>query len=157
MQCHGYAYPDRSHAVRLLMPVVAALTLACSLGTQPGPGQHHFLIPPGEVELAEGQAVEVGLPNAPSTLFITFDRVSSDSRCPADVQCVWAGDAAVLLSLSGEASGEVTLHFPTATVGPTSAEIGQYRIELKAVAPTPLIHSPRPRRYRITLAISWRE
>ena len=35
----------------------------------------------------------------------------SDSRCPADVQCVWAGNAKVDLKVSGLESGDKVLSF----------------------------------------------
>ena len=32
-------------------------------------------------------------------LTVTFDRVAADSRCPVDVQCIWEGDATVVLGV----------------------------------------------------------
>src|SRR5690242_16769885 len=40
---------------------------------------------------------------------LTFERVQSDSRCPMDALCVWAGDATVAVTLAptkGSASSQ---------------------------------------------------
>src|SRR5213595_3393904 len=50
-----------------------------------------------EVKLNVGQKLTV----PETSLRITFTAVENDSRCPADVTCVWAGNAAVKLELSG--------------------------------------------------------
>src|SRR6266404_7236915 len=39
---------------------------------------------------------------------IRFDEVRNDSRCPADVTCVWAGDAQVVLTISRNGSPDVS-------------------------------------------------
>lgn len=38
--------------------------------------------------------------SADGSLLVTFDRVDSDSRCPIDVVCVWAGDAELVIGIS---------------------------------------------------------
>lgn len=43
-------------------------------------------------ELKPGQTAQLG------QLQIAFRGVSQDSRCPSDVQCVWAGDATVRIN-----------------------------------------------------------
>lgn len=50
---------------------------------------------PAEAEIPLGGAVQI------SGLSITFDRVIEDSRCPSDVMCIWAGSAAVALTIDG--------------------------------------------------------
>ena len=67
---------------------------------------------------------------------LRFERVQSDSRCPMDAFCVWAGDAAVA----------VTLHPPTGPAEsrelhtqPTGSQLSyaSYTITLTALAPYP--------------------
>lgn len=140
--------------MRRLAPIVAALTLACSVGAQSDPGPNLQVVPPGDVTLRQGQTAEVALPGGPSALFITFARIASDSRCPSNVQCVWAGEVAVLLRLSGEASGERTLYLPGGTSGASTTDTGQYRLELKAVTPHPVSGAAQTEPNRITLGIS---
>lgn len=41
----------------------------------------------------------------PEGLKVAFDDVRSDSRCPMDAICVWAGDATVAVSLSQVSNG----------------------------------------------------
>lgn len=130
------------------------LLSACVAGGTTGPAPTLRIIPPDDVTLVEGQSVEVALPNAPAALFIRFAEVVGDSRCPRGVQCVWAGDAAIRLALSGLTAGEVVLHAPTETVGPRAATAGVYRIELLSVTPTPVYQEPRPRPYRVSLRVT---
>src|SRR4029453_14195399 len=60
-----------------------------------------------EFKLKVGRAVTV----KGTRLRIRFAAVENDSRCPADVMCVWAGNAAVRLQLgSGRGSNTVTLN-----------------------------------------------
>jgi len=143
--------------MRHLAPFIAALVLACSAGAQSDPGPNLQVIPPGDVTLQQGQTAEVSLPGGgPTALFIKFERVVADSRCPSNVQCVWAGEVSVLLRLSGEASGDRTLYLPGGTSGAATTDAGRYRIELKAVTPYPVSGATQPEPHRVTLAISLR-
>jgi hypothetical protein len=59
----------------------------------------------------------------------------SDSRCPADVRCVWAGDAIAVLTLTGAgASRTDTLHL---TRAPRTATYGGHVLELMDIQPVP--------------------
>ena len=53
-----------------------------------------FLLPYGATATADG-----------GSLWITFERIVEDSRCPADVMCAWSGRAVVALQVT--AGGEV--------------------------------------------------
>ena len=61
-------------------------------------------------------------------LVVTFLSVLSDSRCPADAVCVWAGDAVVALRV-GRAGVELR-----STSAPETA-VGAYRLRLERVEP----------------------
>jgi hypothetical protein len=78
--------------------VAAALALgACSSNTQE-PVNTNPVVVNGEVgqtfELKAGQTAQVG------SLLVLFRGVPQDSRCPSDVQCVWAGDATLRVELT---------------------------------------------------------
>lgn len=84
---------------------------------------------------------------------IVFRSVESDSRCPVDVQCVWAGDAAIRLDASsGGAWQPFVLH---TNLQPRSAEHGGFVVELVGVEPEPRRdRSVDPGDYSVRLAIS---
>lgn len=85
---------------------------------------------------------------------IRFECVSEDSRCPTGVQCVWAGDARVVLRLSeaGRAAAVDTLRL---TVEPRAVTYGAYVIRLEALEPAPRQNAPpRADDYVATLVIS---
>lgn len=60
-----------------------------------------------KVELATRTAID-------SSLEIEFVKVLSDSRCPKDVQCIWAGEAKILVKVyrNGvfESEDQLTIH-----------------------------------------------
>lgn len=132
------------------------LLLACSGSGLNDPGPVLRISPPDDVELALGQSVNVSLAGGggPVDLTVTFEAVTGDSRCPSDVVCIWAGDAAVRLQLSGEATGDLVLHTPTETIGPRSGVAGRFRVELLELTPQPHTGRPRPPAYRATLRIT---
>ena len=73
------------------------------------------------------------------SLRIKFAAVKEDSRCPADVKCVWAGNATVRLEVSfrGRDSKSLTLN---TNGNPTLAGENQYRrykVKLVALSPYP--------------------
>jgi hypothetical protein len=66
-------------------------------------------------------------------LNVGFLRVKSDSRCPVNVACVWAGDAVVEVRLSDPRwINTVQLH---TTLEPRAVTALGYRLELKTLAP----------------------
>jgi hypothetical protein len=78
-----------------------------------------------------------------TSLRIRFNTVSNESRCPSDVQCVWAGNAIVSLTLtsSGNQSGSATLN---TTLDPKFADYAGYRITLVGLKPYPKSGSKIP-------------
>lgn len=71
-------------------------------------------------------------------LTIRLVRVTDDSRCPVEVQCITAGDAVVVLSVQSgrSAAAEVSLH--TGLV-PRDVTRGRWRIQLVDLAPAPSV------------------
>ena len=85
------------------------------------------------VRLAIGTRVRI----APSGPTIAFERVVSDSRCPPDVMCVWAGSVRARLAVSEGAQSAKVVELESNTE-PRTANVGAYRIELlREVEPAP--------------------
>jgi hypothetical protein len=62
---------------------------------------------------------------------VTFADVVADSRCPRDVVCAWAGDAAVRLESGSES---IVLH-TAAAAGAASGRLGGVTLTLEDVKP----------------------
>jgi hypothetical protein len=72
------------------------------------------------------------------SLRLRFVRVAEDSRCPADVDCVWAGNAEVLVEAGGKGwKGKTTLKLDTneSGQGASEARYGRYTLKLLALSP----------------------
>ncbi len=67
---------------------------------------------------------------------LTFDARVADSRCPANVVCVWAGDAQVRIStrVAGGAKTTSDLH---STLEPRTLKIDRYSISMIGMTPYP--------------------
>ena len=90
------------------------------------------------VVLAPGDSVRV----EKTELRIRFDRVTNDSRCPADAFCIQGGDALVHITVSGTGgTREYDLH--TGSMQPVTH--GAFTIHLVELAPYPF-SSRRSRR-----------
>jgi hypothetical protein len=91
-------------------------------------------------------------------LMLRFARVASDSRCPKDVDCVWAGNAEVVVEVGGRLWRDkqaLTLSTNAVAQGASEARYGRYTVRLVALSP-----QPRSRRnqtaaqYTATLLVS---
>ena len=88
-----------------------------------------------EFKLRSGQQISL----QGTKLRVKFAAVSNDSRCPSDVTCVWAGNAAVRLDVSTNRSNGKSLTLNTAK-GPTLASEADYRgykVKLVNLSPYP--------------------
>jgi hypothetical protein len=86
---------------------------------------------------------------AGTNLTVRMLAVPADSRCPTDVQCVWAGNARVDLRAGG---GDVSLN---TTEEPHAVRIGDYRLELTGLTPAPRsTESIAPSSYAATLLVT---
>ncbi len=73
---------------------------------------------------------------------VYFVSVPSDSRCPVDVVCVWAGDAVVRLDVTSSGwSRQHDLH-TNSSVGDISIEHDGHVLELIDLTPAPRSHQP---------------
>jgi hypothetical protein len=87
-------------------------------------------------------------------LTVTFNGVLSDSRCPSDVTCFWAGNAEVQLILSKPGFATDTVVVNTG-VSPQSASYNGYTVALQGLAPTPVSTSTiAPGDYVATLLVT---
>ena len=66
-------------------------------------------------------------------LKIAFVELVEDSRCPADVQCVWAGNAKIKVRVTKNGKSQV-LDLEMVSRG-MKPNYGNYRIKLKALTP----------------------
>jgi len=97
---------------------------------------------PAEVTLKVGDQVVVD-----GFLRVQFVGVPADSRCPASVECVWAGDAAVALDAGPVAeAGPVALCPDTlhTNLEPKADVCATYDISLLDVTPYPQVPGPIP-------------
>jgi hypothetical protein len=134
--------------------VMAAFSMMCAAGGCGGspPTAPRNVSLGEEFELAPAQMASVG----ETGLTVAFERVSSDSRCPVDVVCVWEGDAAVALkaSLPGQELGRLELH-TSGQMGPREVRHGDFLITMVALAPQPHSREPiKPTAYRLRLRVS---
>ena len=116
--------------------VAAALVLsACTNTSHPdGPGVVTGIqVDAGrEFEISAGQEAQVrGTP-----LTVRFSGVTNESRCPSDVQCVWAGNAVVNLTIAAAGSGSSDVGLNT-TLDPKSTTFAGYRVALTGLKPYP--------------------
>jgi hypothetical protein len=98
-----------------------------------------------DFDLSPGQSARVD----GSALTISFIGVTEDSRCPVGVQCVWAGNAVVSLSVmvNGDVRSSTSLN---TTLTPRSVRIAGYEISLVALKPEPKQGVPIPQASYVT-------
>ncbi|UGT42309.1 hypothetical protein LTV02_02470 [Nocardia yamanashiensis] len=87
-------------------------------------------------------------------LTLRLVEVPSDSRCPVDVTCVWAGEATVVLTATiANADTRLELHSP-ANATPDAA-VGDYQVRLLALHPEPRSKQPVAQsEYRVDLIVT---
>lgn len=87
-----------------------------------------------------------------SHLLVRFDTVTEDSRCPADVQCVWEGNATARVTVDSAGTAAVA---DFRTSGGQPVRLFGWTFELRDLRPARTTQSvPRPREYVITLRAS---
>ncbi len=119
----------RRHTLGALI-LTAALTLswaACApveTAVVAEPGQA-FSLPLGQTAAVKG-----------SDIRLTFKDVRTDSRCPVDVQCVWAGEANIGVVISGNGTPDETKVL-SLTPADSETRAGNLRIRFVGLAPVP--------------------
>lgn len=97
-----------------------------------------------EVTLKIGQKGKV------NDVFITFNGVTSDSRCPTGVQCIWAGEVKVEIRLQ---QGDKTETQTLSTNGPTLSFEGS-TISITDVSPVKSQEAVTPDMYVVTFQVT---
>lgn len=139
----GWLLMRRSSRVLLAAVPAAALAFACA-GDPTGPGVgEEFALEPGERVLL------------PTEVYVRFLRVPQDSRCPIRAQCVWLGDAEVVLELAavdGDAA-QYILH-TNEEAGARAVALGPRELTLLRLDPWPEIPAGVAREeYRAVLVL----
>ena len=105
--------------IGVLIPIVS-----CFGATDPTVGQEFVLAVGGSAKIA---GVE---------LSVEFLEVVEDSRCPSSVQCVWAGNGAIVVKTVINSSAQPdTLN---THLEPNVLHLGHVQVELVALEPTPV-------------------
>jgi len=92
--------------------------------------------------------------NTAEDITIKFDAVIGDSRCPADVVCVWEGNAEIQFTFTkGSASETFSLN---TNLEPQAVDSMGYNIEMTALRPGQLVSTnpPAPEDYIASLIIT---
>ncbi len=84
---------------------------------------------------------------------IEFSRVVEDSRCPRNVQCVWAGDAKVeVLVMSG--NNPTAAELISLTPPRNEARVGNLTVKFLSLTPHPAGEKQSDRRYVAEFLVS---
>ena len=83
-------------------------------------------------ELQAGQSAAC---DCKDKLNVQFAGIKEDSRCPKNVNCLWAGQVIVELLVDGQST---ELALGSRKKGQTSKTVNGYTIELKKVSPYPV-------------------
>jgi hypothetical protein len=127
--------------MRFLFLLAAAAAAACS--DNPTVALDHSFT------LGVGETVEV----SGTDLSIKFDYATEDSRCPTQVQCIWAGNAQI--QLIARSQGQTTPVRLNTFEGAKEAIVGDFRIRLIELVPVPVEIKPIPAgSYRASLVVS---
>jgi len=118
---------------------VSACTTANTGITASGPSASDVIAVDRDFDLKPGQTARVG----GTAITVSFVGVPEDSRCPVDVQCVWAGNGAVSLVVTDETGAKSTVILNT-TLSPRSARVSGYEINFAGLKPEPKQGSPIP-------------
>jgi hypothetical protein len=140
-------HSTRRGLCRLLLTGVALFVCSDAAAGQTARVGREFRIKVGRVVTLDG-----------GSLRVRFARVASDSRCPSDVDCVWAGNAEVLVEVGGRGwrgRRVLTLNTNAGTQGGSEGRHGRYTLRLAGLSPQP--RSGRKiaaRQYTATLLVS---
>jgi hypothetical protein len=133
---------SRRYFVSLLVAFSAVALASCGRG-----GAMSYDAPlDAPVQLAPEQSAVF----ADGQLEVKFTGIATDSRCPSDVTCVWAGE--VVARLAVRSDSKTTQHEIKET---QSATVGGYTLTLLKVLPARASSRPiAPADYRVTLKIT---
>ena len=121
--------------MRHLSTALLALALAgCSSFSAPSVDPKVQTSQTAQREVGQAFDIKIGEKVSVGELELTLQKVTSDSRCPIDVVCVWSGDAEVAVKLEqGSHAAFASLH---TSVDPKKTEWNGYTISLVSLAPS---------------------
>ena len=120
--------------IRQAVAVLAAVALLCS-AVPLAYAQEDVVVNLGStVALRLGQAVVIDSEG----IIARFERVVEDSRCPADVVCVWQGQATIIISARVDGGDAQNLMLTVGDDQYPSASFGQYSVKLLELSPYPV-------------------
>ena len=126
---------------RLFITALALIVAACNGRLTSPTVPATFTLKPGQTATTQGVAV-------------TFRQVLSDSRCPINALCVWAGEATVEFSVRGR--GQAARYELQLGIDPARRTVAHQNIvlEFQALQPHPVGGQPTdPDSYRATIEI----
>lgn len=102
-----------------------------------------------DVVLAPGESALLG-----GFVEVHFKEVQGDSRCPADVTCVWAGDAQLAITLAAGDGPSMPFFLHTnGQAGPTQAMLAGLVVKVETLSPEPRAGAPIPQEdYRLRVS-----
>ena len=132
---------------RCLTATLFVLLAACACAAQTARVGREFKVRAGRTVALDGGGLRV-----------RFARVASDSRCPVDVTCVWAGNAEVLFEVGAKGGGRMkTLRLNTnaSPERPGEGKYQRYTLKLVELSPRPRSNRKIPAgQYTATLLVS---
>ncbi len=147
-------YPVRNR-LTIALGAAIALLVACHSSQVNDPtlsaNNEGGLAAPVEITLAPGTYADITSAN----LRVIFDNVVSDSRCPLNVACIWAGSATIQFTMSRISDDRKLTPVTLATEsGRDTATVYGQLLRLVRVDPTLTTTNPQPQSaYRATLKI----
>ena len=128
---------------------VLALAGSVACGSVTGPSRSAALGQPFDLRVGETVGIEDQL------LALTFDAVTSDSRCPMGVLCIRAGDATLALTAVRLPDHRQSLGLGTGDWQPEAATVQDFTVRLVQLSPPRRLDAaPAPSDYVATLVVS---
>ena len=127
---------------RYLVPLLLILSLAaCQSASAPG---SHVASLDQEIQLAPAERAVY----ESQGLTVEFVRITDDSRCPTDAQCVWAGEVKVQVATRIGTAEPVQHEIKAGDY----ATVGAFRVVVVNVQPIPVsTRQISPEEYRVTM------
>jgi hypothetical protein len=132
----------KRHYRRVPLVLIVALA-ACRSTGEPAPRTASLN---QEIQLAPAE--QAAYPQ--QGLTVEFVRVVEDSRCPTDVECVWAGEVKVQVATRMNQAGPAQHEIKAGE----HASVGAFRVFVVNVEPVPVsTRQIPPEEYRVTLKV----
>ena len=126
--------------------VAIFLLTFCSIVCQP---REKLIVLEQEFKLKIGESAK----SKPEGLEVEFDSVAEDSRCPKGVNCVWAGNAKIILKVKKDAAKPANVELNT-NINPQTSRYLEYELRLKELRPYPESEATiKSSDYEITLTV----